>query len=98
MAAQAQAIRLSEAAIFIEINATDGDAGIQIFLDGEYIGDVALKRRCLGQIADEPISRGDQTLVDLHFARVEQRAGDISDFGCGPVLDVTSGGSTQLSR
>ena len=34
-APQAQAIRLSEAAIFIEINATDGDAGIQIFLDGE---------------------------------------------------------------
>ena len=31
----AQAIRLSETAIFIEINDTDGDAGIQIFLDGE---------------------------------------------------------------
>jgi len=31
----AHAIRLSEAAIFIEINDTDGDAGIQIFLDGE---------------------------------------------------------------
>ncbi len=34
-APQAQAIRLSETAIFIEINDTDGDAGIQIFLDGE---------------------------------------------------------------
>ena len=29
------AIRLDETAIFIEINDTDGDAGIQIFLDGE---------------------------------------------------------------
>jgi hypothetical protein len=35
LAAPAQARRLSEAAIFIEINDTDGDAGIQIFLDGE---------------------------------------------------------------
>ena len=35
LASPAQAIRLAEAAIFIEINATDGDAGIQIFLDGE---------------------------------------------------------------
>jgi hypothetical protein len=34
-APQAHAIRLSEAAVFIEINDTDGDAGIQIFLDGE---------------------------------------------------------------
>lgn len=29
------AIRLADARIIIEINATDGDAGIQIFLDGE---------------------------------------------------------------
>ena len=35
LAVPAHAIRLAEAAIFIEINATDGDAGIQIFLDGE---------------------------------------------------------------
>ena len=34
-APRAAAIRLAEAAIFIEINATDGDAGIQVFLDGE---------------------------------------------------------------
>lgn len=34
-ASQAQAIRLSAAAVFIEVNDTDGDAGIQIFLDGE---------------------------------------------------------------
>ena len=34
-APQVQAIRLADAAIFIEINDTDGDAGIQIFLDGE---------------------------------------------------------------
>ncbi len=31
----AGAARLDEAAIFFEINATDGDAGIQLFLDGE---------------------------------------------------------------
>ncbi len=31
----AWAVRLDDAAIFIEINDTDGDAGIQIFLDGE---------------------------------------------------------------
>ena len=35
LVAPAQAVRLAEAAIFIEINATDGDAGIQVFLDGE---------------------------------------------------------------
>ena len=34
-ASDAWAIRLDDAAIFIEINDTDGDAGIQIFLDGE---------------------------------------------------------------
>ncbi len=34
-AAPALAIRLDETAIYIEINDTDGDAGIQIFLDGE---------------------------------------------------------------
>ncbi len=34
-AAAAWAIPLAETAIYIEINATDGDAGIQIFLDGE---------------------------------------------------------------
>ena len=28
-------VKLDETAIFIEINDTDGDAGIQIFLDGE---------------------------------------------------------------
>ena len=32
---QARAAELDDAKIFIEINATDGDAGIQIFLDGE---------------------------------------------------------------
>ncbi|MDX1501895.1 MAG: hypothetical protein R3325_05990 [Thermoanaerobaculia bacterium] len=31
----AQAKKLDDAAIYIEINATDGDAGIQVFLDGE---------------------------------------------------------------
>jgi hypothetical protein len=31
----AHAVPLDEAAIFIEINDTDGDAGIQLFLDGE---------------------------------------------------------------
>ena len=35
MVPQAAAVRLDETAIFIEINDTDGDAGIQIFLDGE---------------------------------------------------------------
>jgi hypothetical protein len=35
LAPQAWAIPLDEKAIFIEINDTDGDAGIQIFLDGE---------------------------------------------------------------
>jgi len=34
-AAPAQAVLLDDTAIFIEINDTDGDAGIQIFLDGE---------------------------------------------------------------
>ena len=34
-APQASAKKLSAAAIFFEINATDGDAGIQIFLDGD---------------------------------------------------------------
>ncbi len=34
-APQAWAVQLDEAAIFIEINDTDGDAGIQIFLDAE---------------------------------------------------------------
>jgi hypothetical protein len=34
-APEASAKRLEETAIFIEINDTDGDAGIQIFLDGE---------------------------------------------------------------
>ncbi|MCZ6726156.1 MAG: hypothetical protein O7A98_02235 [Acidobacteria bacterium] len=34
-APDAWAARLDQAAIFIEINDTDGDAGIQIFLDGE---------------------------------------------------------------
>ena len=32
---QAGAVQLSQAEIIIEINATDGDAGIQVFLDGE---------------------------------------------------------------
>lgn len=31
----AQSARLDEAEFFIEINATDGDAGVQVFLDGE---------------------------------------------------------------
>jgi len=35
MAPQAQAIPLSAKSIIIEVNDTDGDAGIQIFLDGE---------------------------------------------------------------
>jgi hypothetical protein len=35
LAAPAAAIQLDDKAIFIEINATDGDAGIQLFLDGE---------------------------------------------------------------
>ena len=35
LAAPAEAKRLDETAIYIEINDTDGDAGIQIFLDGE---------------------------------------------------------------
>ena len=35
IATPATAARLDEAEIFIEINDTDGDAGIQIFLDGE---------------------------------------------------------------
>ncbi len=34
-APEAAAVKLDETAIFIEINATDGDAGIQLFLDGE---------------------------------------------------------------
>ena len=34
MATPATAVKLDEAEIFIEINDTDGDAGIQIFLDG----------------------------------------------------------------
>ena len=32
---EASAIQLSQTAIFFEINDTDGDAGVQIFLDGE---------------------------------------------------------------
>ena len=35
LGAPSYAAKLDEAAIFIEINDTDGDAGIQIFLDGE---------------------------------------------------------------
>lgn len=35
LAAPAQAFPLSEKAVFIEINDTDGDAGLQIFLDAE---------------------------------------------------------------
>lgn len=35
VASAAWAVRLDETAIYIEINDTDGDAGIQIFLDGE---------------------------------------------------------------
>ena len=34
-AQEAHAVKLSATAIYIEINDTDGDAGIQIFLDGE---------------------------------------------------------------
>ena len=32
---QAATLQLSDAAIYIEINDTDGDAGVQVFLDGE---------------------------------------------------------------
>ncbi len=35
LATPALAVRLDETAIYIEINDTDGDAGIQVFLDGE---------------------------------------------------------------
>ena len=35
IATPALAAKLDEAEIFIEVNDTDGDAGIQIFLDGE---------------------------------------------------------------
>ncbi len=34
-APEAWAVRLDETAIYIELNDTDGDAGVQIFLDGE---------------------------------------------------------------
>ncbi len=34
-AAPAHAVRLADTAIYIEINETDGDAGIHVFLDGE---------------------------------------------------------------
>jgi hypothetical protein len=33
--AAAKTIRLEEAAMIVEVNATDGDAGLQVFLDGE---------------------------------------------------------------
>lgn len=33
--ATAKPVRLSEATMIVEINATDGDAGLQLFLDGE---------------------------------------------------------------
>jgi hypothetical protein len=31
----AEAVRLAEATMIVEVNATDGDAGLQVFLDGE---------------------------------------------------------------
>lgn len=33
--AAAQAIKLADATMIVEVNATDGDAGLQVFLDGE---------------------------------------------------------------
>jgi hypothetical protein len=53
------AVKLSETAIFIEINDTDGDAGLQVFLDGEAWkkikvfapnGDAILKIRARGNV------------------------------------------------
>src|SRR5688572_15320786 len=34
-ARSAQGVRLAEATMIVEVNATDGDAGLQVFLDGE---------------------------------------------------------------
>jgi uncharacterized membrane protein len=33
--AASTAVRLEEATMIVEVNATDGDAGLQVFLDGE---------------------------------------------------------------
>ena len=32
---QAKPVRLADATLIVEVNATDGDAGLQVFLDGE---------------------------------------------------------------
>lgn len=34
-AGQAKAVKLADASLIVEVNATDGDAGLQVFLDGE---------------------------------------------------------------
>jgi hypothetical protein len=72
-APQAQAVRLDEAAIFIEINATDGDAGIQIFLDGEG-WDTMQVRNPHGQVVLNILGEGgigQQGLTEAFFESAE---------------------------
>ena len=73
LAAPAQAVRLAEAAIFIEINATDGDAGIQVFLDGEG-WEVMQVRNPRGQVVLNILGEGgigQQGLTEAFFESAE---------------------------
>lgn len=70
---QAWAVRFSDARIIIEINATDGDAGIQMFVDGEDWERLRVfdpdGRRVLDIKAKE--SLGVQGLTELFFESAE---------------------------
>lgn len=69
----AGAVKLEEAEIFMEINDTDGDAGIQIFMDGEDWDAMELRKPdgtvLLSILAEDAIA--EQGLTELFFESAE---------------------------
>ena len=69
----ARAIQLDDKAIFIEINDTDGDAGIQLFLDGEGWDFMSLLNPdgevIFSVVADGPVAA--QGVTELFFESAE---------------------------
>ncbi len=70
---EVQATKLAEAAIFFEINDTDGDAGIQIFLDGEGWNSMTVTDPDGNKILDISAagSIGMQGITELFFESAE---------------------------
>jgi len=72
-ASTAWSAKLDDAAIFIEINDTDGDAGIQIFLDGEGWDSMQVRKPdgnvILNIAAEDSIGR--QGITELFFESAE---------------------------